>query len=166
MYNRLMKRTAGLVSLVVVAGSLSIARADARSPFEVRTVPAAQTPSRATSEPPPAPTETVVERGKTQRRIALWTAVGGGVLIGGSLAVSLVERNRYDAAAARGDIDTANDAQNVARNYGTGLFIGGVAALGVATVIYFTAPRMRERQVIVTPAAGPDNLGLAITGGF
>ncbi len=160
-----MKRTAGLVSLVVVAGSLSIARADAPSPFDVRTVPAAQTPSRTTSEAP-APTETVVVRGATQRRIALWTAVGGGALIGGSLVVAAVESSRWHDAIARDDIDAANRAQSAARNYGTALFVGGVAALGVATVLYFTAPRMRERNVIVAPAAGPDNLGLAISGGF
>jgi hypothetical protein len=166
MYNRVMKRTAGLVSMVVVAGSLSVARADAPSPFDVRTVPAAQTPSRATAETPPAATETVVERGATQRKVALWTAVGGGVLIGGSLAFAAFESSRWHDAVARDDVDAATDAQNAARNYGTALFVGGVAALGVATVLYFTAPRMRERNVIVAPAAGPDNLGLAISGGF
>jgi hypothetical protein len=160
-----MKRTACLVSMVVVAGSLSVARADAPSPFDVRTVPAAQTPSHA-AETPPAPTETVVERGATQRKVALWTAVGGGVLISGSLAFAAYESSRWHDAVARDDVDAATDAQNAARNYGTALFVGGVAALGVATVLYFTAPRVRERNVIVAPAAGPDNLGLAISGGF
>jgi hypothetical protein len=161
-----MKRTAGLVSMVVLAGSLSVARADAPSPFDVRTVPAAQVPSASTQPAADTPKETVVERGATQRRASLWTAVGGGVLIAGSLAVAAVESSRWHDAVARDDADAATDARNAARNYGTALFVGGVAALGVATVLYFTAPRMRERNVIVAPAAGPDNLGLAITGGF
>jgi hypothetical protein len=161
-----MKRMVGLVSLVVVAGSLSVARADAPSPFDVRTVPAAQTPSALAPEPEPATGDVVIEHGARQRRAALWTGAAGATLVAGSLAVSFVAMKRFDAAVARGDVDAANDAQSIARNVGTSMFLAGAAAAGVAAVLYISAPRLRERRVIVAPAAGSDQLGLAITGGF
>lgn len=69
------KRSVGLVSLVLVVATLSVARADAPSPFDVRTVPAAQVPSSATPEPAPAPAETVVVMadpgGRFRPRIAI-----------------------------------------------------------------------------------------------
>ena len=113
-----------------------------------------------------SPTEVVVEHGAARRRAALWTAAGGVALLGGAFSLAFIERNRYDAALARDDSAAANHAVDVARYGGTGLFVGGVAVLGVAAALYMTAPRMRERHLIVAPAAGADQVGLALSGGF
>jgi hypothetical protein len=163
-YNDRMERMVGL-ALVGVVASVSVARADAPSPFDVR-VPAGMSRSRTAPQPDVTAADVVVDHNVGRRHAAAWTAVGGVALLGTSFAVSLVEGGRWKAAVARGDIDTANDARDVARYVGTPLFVGGVAALGVAAVLYVTAPRNRERRVIVAPAAGADQLGLAISGGF
>jgi hypothetical protein len=156
-------RTGMIVGVVI--GSLSVAQAETPSPFDVRTVPAAV--STAAAQPPPVPpTESVVEHGARHRRAALWTAAGGVTLAASSLALSLFERHEYNAAISRGDIDGANHASYVARYVGTPLFIGGALAVGVAAVIYISAPPMRERHLIVSPAIGSDQAGLAISGGF
>jgi hypothetical protein len=164
MYNRVMKRASGLVVVVALAGSTTLARAESRDPFDVRTVPAAQTPSEQVSVP--APTETVVEHGASQRRVALWSAAGGVTLIASSFVLSYVEAGRFDSAVARNDIDSANHAADVARYVGTPLFFGGVAALAVAGVLYVSAPRLRERHIVVSPVGGRDQVGIAFTRGF
>jgi hypothetical protein len=163
MYNRLMKRASGLVVVVALAGSTS-ARAETRDPFDVRTVPAAQT--EPTPVAAPAPTETVIEHGASRRRAALWTAAGGVTLIASSFVLSYVEADRFESAVARNDIDAANHAQGIARNVGTPLFFGGVAALGVAAAFYITAPRLKERHIHVAPVAGRDQVGISFARGF
>jgi hypothetical protein len=166
LYNPAMKRS-GMVMVGVVIGSLSAAHADgpAPSPFDVRTVPAAV--STAAAQPPPVPpTETVIEHGARQRRAALWTAAGGLTLVASSFAVSMFERHEYDVALSRGDVAGANHAQDVARYVGTPLFVGGAVAVGVAAILYVTAPRMRERRMMVSPSVGGDQAGVAISGGF
>jgi hypothetical protein len=155
----------GMLVVGVVLGSLSAAHADAPSPFDVRTVPAAVS-TDAAQPPPVPPTESVVEHGSRQRRAALWTAAGGVTLIASSFAVSLFERHEYDVAVSRGDIAGANHAVDIARYAGTPLFVGGALAVGVAAALYVSAPRMLERHLIVSPAVGGDQAGLAISGGF
>jgi hypothetical protein len=156
------------LALVAVLGSASLARADAPAPFDpfdVRTVPAARGPSKL--DPPPPRTMKIVEDpGRTRRNAGLWTAFAGGALVATSFALSSVAATRFDAAVARGDVDAANDALGISRNAGTSLFFGGIAALGVGAWLYFSAPSARERTVIVAPAAGPDQLGVALGGGF
>jgi hypothetical protein len=160
-----MKRS-GMILVGVVIGSLSAAHAETPtpSPFDVRTVPAAVSTDAA--QPPPVPPTQVVEHGARQRRTALWTAAGGVTLLASSFAVSLFERRQWDAALSRGDVDGANHAVDVARYVGTPLFVGGAVAVGVAALLYVSAPRIRERRVLFSPAVGGDQAGLAITGGF
>lgn len=111
----------------------------------------------------------VIDPGKPQRHAALWTAVGAGALFAGSFALSYYEKARWNDAvqgARLSDpaaVEKANDANHAARVYGTGLFVAGTIALGVAGYLYFTAP---DKEVIVAPAASSNQVGLAVAGRF
>jgi hypothetical protein len=120
--------------------------------------------------PARAPPQTVttfveVDRGKTRRVIAYSMAGGGVGLWAASLIVSL------DAKRSREASERPEDwvhYKNVARWTGTSLFAAGTAAIGVAALLYFTAPGVErvERTTIVGPVVGGDQLGVAVHGAF
>jgi hypothetical protein len=127
----------------------------------------------------------VVDPGAGRRKAAIITASAGGALLVGSLVVSLVAKSRYGRCANNGMLkptaerdsgcpsgDTAatnyaNDNQELAQRWGTGLFIGGAVAVGIASYLYFTAPeKERVDRTVFVPAVGPDQVGFAVSGGF
>jgi len=92
------------------------------------------------------------------------------VLDGASLVPSLHERSIYrqhvnpNGPISYADAVAANDAHNVARFYGTGLFLAGTIALGTAAYLYFSAPN--ERHTIISPAVSNDQAGVVFAGSF
>lgn len=127
----------------------------------------------------------VVDPGAGRRKAAIITASAGGALLVGSLVVSLVAKSRYGRCANNGTLkpaadrdsgcpsgDTAatnyaNKYQKMAQVWGTSLFVAGAVAVGVASVLYFTAPeKERLDRTVFVPAVGPDQVGFALTGGF
>jgi len=112
---------------------------------------------------------TVIDPGATRRTAALWTLVGAGGLVASSIALSLDEKHVYDAALAQGrtpqSAATANHAVMVTRYAGTGLFVAGGVALGVALYLGITAKQM-EKHTIITPAVAADSVGAVLSGHF
>jgi hypothetical protein len=127
----------------------------------------------------------VHDPGARQKKFALGVAVGGGVLIASSFAVSLLAKNRYErcvqdsmVSVAPGNsscpytdpaeaTDYANDQRWLARSAGTSLFVAGVAALGTALVIRATAPMKRRTvRVGVSPVVSTTGGGLSFGGRF
>jgi hypothetical protein len=117
----------------------------------------------------------VVDRGAGRRKAALYTAIGGGVfwLAAGGLSYWASDqytpyKMRYDAhTATPSDIEQGNHYKNIARYGGTTLFGIGTVAVGVAAVLYFTAPdKERIDQTVWVPTVGPDQVGVAASGSF
>ena len=115
----------------------------------------------------------VLDPGRARRRAALYAAIGGGVLVLGSGVIGWDERRIADhdaPAAMAGDARAAQATENArwtARYWGTGLFVGGTLALGAAAYLYFTAPaKEKVERVVIAPAIGPTQLGLAARGWF
>ena len=112
---------------------------------------------------PAKETVTTVDPGASRRTAALWTAVGATGLFATSIALSLHERSVYNEAVARQDAPTANHAVLVTRYAGTGLFLAGGVAVGVALYLRATAP---EKHTIIAPAIAPDSVGAVVAGRF
>lgn len=116
----------------------------------------------------------IVDRGRGRRRTALYLAIGGGVLWGASAVVSGWAKSKYNSANAifvitqsPEDASKVNHYKDIARYYGTGLFVAGAVAIGVGAMLYFTAPqRERVDQTVFVPTIGPDQLGFAASGSF
>lgn len=147
--------------LVLVLSSSAVA-----DPFAVRD-PAPDAPrSENPTTGPAIARDVVLDPGKTQRRVAIGLALGGVALLGASDLFSMYEKDRYDAALANHDRDGANHAVQVTRYASTSMFVGGVAAIGVAAYAWFTADHEKIRTTIVAPIATSDRAGLALTGAF
>ncbi len=144
----------------------------------------------------PGDNSVVVDPGAGRRKAAIITASAGSALLLGSLIVSLVAEANYDKcvsdatgelammrpeckyphstvdadAAARADANAVkyvNDQRDLAKYWGTGLFIGGVAVVGVAAALYFTAPeKERIDRTVFRPVIGTEQVGFALSGGF
>ncbi|MFT3697529.1 MAG: hypothetical protein QM831_30580 [Kofleriaceae bacterium] len=117
----------------------------------------------------------IVDRGHERRKKAVYLAIGGGALMVASGIVSLVARQRYFACVDGGFVKdgtctTENTPENEkwnARWIGTPLFGVGLAAVGVATYIYLSAPtRERVNQTAIVPTVSGDGAGLAAVGSF
>ncbi|MGE5186287.1 MAG: tetratricopeptide repeat protein [Acidobacteriota bacterium] len=139
-----------------------------------------------------------IDRGRTRRRAAIYTAIGGGALLVADGIVALYAYHSYHGAffpndancdtnpsnldpapskhcanttgpvakTALGDpaaVKRTTDARNLASTWGTGLFIAGAVAVGVASVLYFTAPQAEKLdQTVFVPVLSPDGGGFAI----
>ncbi len=116
-----------------------------------------------------APLVQAPDDGSAQRRLAIYVAIGGAALLATSLGVTLYEKHVYNDnkdAASHGDataLDATKHATDIARDYGTGLALIGIAAAGVATYLYLTAP---TDETVVAPAIGPGQAGAMIVGRF
>ncbi len=140
---------------------------------------------------------TVVDRGAGRRKAAIITASGGIALIIVSGTLSALAKRQYDKCADNGEVDRlnnttgeagpddlvdnkacpkqdlkgaadyANKYQRRAAYWGTGLFIAGSVAVGVAAYLYFTAPeKERIDRTVFTPVVSPTEVGFALTRGF
>lgn len=140
---------------------------------------------------------TISDPGAGRRKAAIITAAGGGVLLLGSLGVSLYARGKYTDCADNGTLklDPNNDTmlapacaahqpdpsmatqeeavkftdkyRKMALYWGTGLFIAGVATVGVAAFLYFTAPdKERIDRTVFVPTLSPNEVGFALTRSF
>lgn len=114
---------------------------------------------------PPAPDHS----GGQRRRIAIYLASAGGAFVVGSLGLTLYEKHVYNqnkAAAMQGDagaLDSTRNATSIARDYGTGLALVGLAAAGVAAYLYVTAP---DEETVVAPVLAPGHAGVVMTRRF
>jgi hypothetical protein len=122
----------------------------------------------------------VIDRGAGRRKAAVFLAIGGGILWGGALGVSLWAKGHYSDYAHDGTLNTdpppadpkyatdqANHYQYIARWVGTPIFVGGALAISGAFLLYLTAPdKERIDRTVFAPSVGPDHLGLAVSGGF
>lgn len=125
--------------------------------------------------PPPPPPRVLadIDRGAPRRRLAYITGAAGLAMWGGSIAVSLVARNRHDGSEHPEDWRSA---QQLARFGGTGLFLLGTAAITGAVFLYMHAPGVervertavtpRSRSLAATPVVGTDHLGAMVHGSF
>lgn len=125
----------------------------------------------------------VTDPGAGRRKIAVLTAIGGGALLLGSGAISLIAHHNYvkctsgsaltpgvdgcQETTQQGAQDYANRQYTLARWVATPIFIGGAVAVGVATYLYLTAPeKERVDQTAIVPTLSPDGAGLAAVGRF
>ncbi|HUJ59976.1 MAG TPA: tetratricopeptide repeat protein [Kofleriaceae bacterium] len=115
----------------------------------------------------------VIDRGRPRRHLAVFVAAGGGGLMLASALLAWDEKAVYDhyaGPAAMGDasaLHKTQDAKSIARYWGTGLFVAGVATAGAAALIYLTAPQKeRVDQTVFVPTIGPDQIGFAASGSF
>ncbi|MCA9677583.1 MAG: tetratricopeptide repeat protein [Myxococcales bacterium] len=124
------------------------------------------------------PAMTTAARGPlltSSRWIAVGLAGAGLVSLGGGTWAGLEARSSRDAARELGcntdlsmcpsaALDTANAAYSRGR-LSTGLFIGGGALVGAATVVWFIAgPKERPPPVQLQPTISETSVGFAITG--
>ena len=135
----------------------------------------------------------IVDRGATRRKIAIVTAIAGGLLMSASGLLSWQWQKEYDKCAKDGDlldedpapdgdglpdascpkrdpqeaVDYANKYQRRAEVWGTTMFAVGAVTVGVAAFFYFTAPdKERVDQTVFSPVVGPSEVGFAISRGF
>lgn len=133
----------------------------------------------------------VVDRGATRRKIAIVTAIGGGLLMSASGLLSYLWQQEYNKCAVDGDlkldaqdrvvtgcldgpatdpqvaVDHANKYQRRAEVWGTTMFAVGAVTVGVAAFFYFTAPaKERVDRTVFTPVVGPTEVGFALSRGF
>ena len=130
----------------------------------------------------PGDSSTVIDRGKTTRRIALGVA-GGGLALAGLGAYVVIEAAKgYNDCASDGHIKSplpascpqptdprgyANHERDVARFLGTPLVVGGAAAIAAGAVMFFTAPsKERVEQIVWRPVVSPSGVGVAVGGAF
>jgi hypothetical protein len=128
----------------------------------------------------------VIDRGAGRKKAAVILAIGGGVLWGAALGVSLWARGHYQDFAKDGVVredaicgsdmhtcspaearEQANHYQSIARWVGTPIFVGGALAIGGAILLYVTAPeKERIDRTVFAPDVGPDHIGFSATGRF
>jgi hypothetical protein len=164
-----------LVMTTLALLTCATARAERIDPFSVRK------PLTAVEAPAPVvkPDEPLVlDPGKSRRRAGTLTAVAGTTLIAGSATVSYVMKQRYERYAENGRVRPdfpgslyeatveANRAQQLARVWGTGLFLAGAATIGAGAYLYFTAPMKVRLERVIVPVVGDDSVGVAASGRF
>jgi hypothetical protein len=115
---------------------------------------------------PERPAAVPVE-GDGRRAASLYVAIGAGALVVGSVGLTLYEKHVYNdnkAAAMAGDggaLDKTRHATVIARDYGTGLAIGGLLAAGAAVYLFLTAS-----ETVVAPVIAPGQAGAVLTRRF
>jgi hypothetical protein len=120
------------------------------------------------------------DKGRTVRRrsrvyIAYGLGAAGALSLVSGVAIGLAANADYQAQFENGECMDVSpspictregaDAQNEARSLatvGTILGVGGIALAAGAAVVFFTAPR----DLVVTPTASSQTLGLAVVGNF
>jgi hypothetical protein len=175
-----------IVMCVMSIGRVGSANSDPFATPNPAPAPVAPSATKATIDEPEPPKATepvmrtqlvidlpacdVVDPGKPRRRAALWVAAGGGAMWLGTFALGLYEKRQFDAAVARSDQNTNEDAQHaqlVTRWYGTGMFAAGAVLFGASAYLYLTAPSKESvTRTAVVPTASSDQVGLSVVGGF
>jgi len=157
-----------IAALVALSLSPAISAAD---PFATRRPPPAAVIDEPAAAPEPRERIVVVNTpcncevdGDISRLTAARITGATGIALGLSvLALGVYERDRYNAANERGDYKTADEARDILRYGGTGMFVAGAVSLGVSVYLYATMP---ERRTIVAPMASRDQLGVALAHSF
>jgi hypothetical protein len=123
----------------------------------------------------------VVDRGAGRRKAAIITAAGGGLLMATSGLLSYLWGKEYEKCVKdgspdlancpettlQGAVDYANKYQERAKYVGTTMFVVGAVAVGVAGVLYFTAPeKERVDRTVFAPMVSPTEIGIAASGSF
>ena len=115
----------------------------------------------------------VHDPGKGRRTAAMVVAGGGVALMIAAGGLSWYERGRWKDHEADCTLHVAsavaicNDANHVAKVWGTTLFVAGSVAVAAAAFLYFTAPQREViDQTVFAPVISPDGVGFAATGRF
>ncbi len=122
----------------------------------------ATTVQLATAVPPRPKRYELVDVGARTRRISYLTGTAGVALIVGSGVIGVLGKRAYDGGETPKDWDSA---KNLVRYGGTSMFVAGVGAVAVATVLRLRAPG-KERREIVAPVVTRDHLGFAFARSF
>ena len=144
-------------------------------PHEAAVVPVQQ---QQPVEPRHEDHDVAVDRGRSWRIAAYVSGIGGVALMGVSTALAVSAKSQYSNALKAdcgGQTDMCDptgltlthDARSKA-NVATGLFIGGVAVVGVGVALYVLAPRAThgEHALRVVPHVDGRSGGLAVDGRF
>lgn len=147
-------------------------------PFDHRTP---TSPPSSSSEPTVTPTVApardsacaceTVDPGQPQRFHAKLLLASGVALWATSFAVTMYAKREYDSAVSgiihgSTQVNEANHYRDMARYYGTGLFVAGTAALGAAAYLYFSAPKEHVQRTTVSPIVSGDQAGVSLVGSF
>ncbi len=163
-------------SVVIVLGFVATAAAQPASEDTPTTAPVSPnvTPVAAV-EPHLVRQEIVyeVDPGAARKRTALWLVLGGSALVLASNQISWYEKTQYEHALGPGptyslsQADAANHAKDIARYVATPLFLAGVAGIGAAVYLYFTAAKSEQvHKTVWLPAVDGGQVGVAVTGRF
>jgi hypothetical protein len=154
---------------------LTSAHAEPRDPFSVRKPPASISPPIIQHEEARVIT---LDPGKPRRNAAIWVATAGGALMTASALISWYTKDRYDRAVERYSDDGATHASrreaqeegnrmmNIARVYGTGLFVAGVASTAAGIYLYASAPSKVRVERVIVPVVGDGSVGVSASGSF
>jgi tetratricopeptide (TPR) repeat protein len=99
--------------------------------------------------------------GGHRKRNAILLGVGGAALLGASLGTALYWQKQGEAA-----VDPDANAQTKITYVSNGLFVAGIAAVGVAAYLYVTAPSAEAPRTAFAPFVTGDQAGFAVTGAF
>jgi tetratricopeptide (TPR) repeat protein len=116
-------------------------------------------------KPAPPANSTVLDPGRSQRRMSYLVGGGGLVALGGSLAITLVARSEYNKAETP---DRWRYWQSVARYPGTSLAVIGGAAVAYGVWLYVKAPNKPRVEIMpVAPVVGElRHVGFSLTRAF
>jgi hypothetical protein len=115
-----------------------------------------------------------VDPGAARKRTALWLFLGGSALVVASNQLSWYEKTQWERAVGTAgmpttydQVDAANNAVHIARYVATPLFVAGVAGIGAAAYMYFTAAKSeRVHKTVWLPAVDSGQAGVAVAGRF
>jgi hypothetical protein len=150
-------------SVEVDAGEHTVeARAPGKTPFtETLTVEDGGVKNVAIPALADLPVVPVTPVKSNRKRNGVILAVGGAAALGGSLAINLILQSKVND----GSFDAGNG-KNIMRFGGTGLFVAGVAGVGIGAYLLFTKGKTDERSTAVAPVVTQDQLGFAVSGSF
>jgi hypothetical protein len=122
----------------------------------------------------------IVDPGHGRRMASLYVLIGGGVLLVACIPFDVIVKNNYcdqfttatgtgcgSGQKLTGDRKAASTDYTLGEWMGNGMFFTGLAAVGAAAYLYFTAPQPEHiNQTVFAPSVAPDHVGFALTGHF
>jgi hypothetical protein len=165
-------------SVVIVLGLVATATAQPASEDTPTTAPVSPnvTPVAPVEQQPQLVRQEIVyevDPGAARKRTALWLFISGSTLVLTSNQLSWYEKTQYEHALGSGptytaaQADAANHAKDITRYVATPLFLAGVAGIGAAAYMYFTAAKSeRVHKTVWLPAVDGGQVGVAVAGRF
>lgn len=125
---------------------------------------------------PPAPGPSEGDPGRGRRTLAYGIGAGGLAIAATGLVFGALAKSKYDSRTDGNECDSNNVCSDAgleiidsAKNralIASVLVPVGLAAIGTAVVLFFTAPDGGDDPTAVGPMLGPDHLGVSIGGSF